>query len=131
MGSCYFNSHDMVRAEFFYTEAIRINPNYIKALHKRALARYELEKIDGAFEDIKAAFALDRKNAEIHSAYSKILEKYNENTRKSKAISEKMFKKESQISSSPQKQKEEKTEDKEEGEREMERQRKREGRGEE
>lgn len=40
LGYCYFNSHDMVRAEIFFGEAITINPKYIKALHKRALSRY-------------------------------------------------------------------------------------------
>lgn len=84
MGFCYFNSHDMHRADLFFTEAIVINPKYIKALHKRALARFELKKYQEAFADIKEAFNLDKSNAEIHSAYSKILEKYNEETRKAK-----------------------------------------------
>ena len=46
MGTCYLNSYDWQRAEIFYTEAITINPKYVKAIHKRALARFELKKYD-------------------------------------------------------------------------------------
>ena len=81
MGVCHFNSYDMVKAEVFLSEAIVINPKYIKALHKRALARYELRKYEQAFQDIKVAFSLDKSNDEIHRSYSKILEKYNENVK--------------------------------------------------
>jgi tetratricopeptide (TPR) repeat protein len=50
-----------------------INPKYAKALHKRALARYELGKYEEAFEDVKLAFNLDKSSTEIHASYSKIL----------------------------------------------------------
>jgi len=36
----------MMRAELFLSEAIIINSKYTKALHKRALARYELGKYE-------------------------------------------------------------------------------------
>jgi hypothetical protein len=42
-------------------------------LHKRALARFELQKYDTAMEDIKIAFNIEKANTEIHAAYSKIL----------------------------------------------------------
>lgn len=74
----------MERADIFFTQAIAVNPKYVKALHKRALARFELKKYEEAFEDIKLAFSLDKSNAEIHGAYSKILEKYNQEKLKSK-----------------------------------------------
>jgi Tfp pilus assembly protein PilF len=63
----------MVRADLYFTEAIVINPKYTKALHKRALTRFELKKYDTAMEDIKIAFNLQKANSEIHAAYSKIL----------------------------------------------------------
>lgn len=63
----------MERADLFLSEAIVINPKYTKALHKRALSRYELKKYEEALEDIKLAFSLDKSNQEIYSAYSKIL----------------------------------------------------------
>jgi len=44
IGFCYFNSYDMSRADVFFSEAIMVNPKYTKALHKRALARFELQK---------------------------------------------------------------------------------------
>ena len=78
MGTCYFNSYDWQRAEIFYSEAIVINPKYVKAIHKRALARFELKKYDESFADIKLAFSLDKGNQEIYESYKKILEKYNE-----------------------------------------------------
>ena len=69
MGSCYSNSYDYQRADIFYTEAIAINPKYTKALHKRALARYELKRYEEAFADVKLAFSHDKSNQEIYKAY--------------------------------------------------------------
>ena len=73
IGVCYFNGEDWKKADIFLSEAIIINKNYIKAIHKRALARYHLEKYENAFEDIKLAFSLDKTSADIHNSYSKIL----------------------------------------------------------
>lgn len=42
IGSCFFNQHKWKEAEMIYNEAITVNPYYIKALYKRAVARYEL-----------------------------------------------------------------------------------------
>ena len=44
------------------TEAITINPNYSKALVKRALARYERGEYESSMADIKLAFELDKSN---------------------------------------------------------------------
>ena len=56
----------------------------MKAIHKRALARFELKKYDESFADIKLAFSLDKGNEEIYVSYKKILEKYNEWVKESK-----------------------------------------------
>ena len=46
LGTCYFNGEDWTRADIYYTEAITINPRYVKALLKRAIARNNLKKHD-------------------------------------------------------------------------------------
>jgi Tfp pilus assembly protein PilF len=46
VGVCYFNGYDMTRAEIFFNEAIIIKPSYTKALHKRAVARFEMGKVE-------------------------------------------------------------------------------------
>jgi hypothetical protein len=59
--------------------------------------------------DIKQAFNKDKRNAEVHESYEKILKMYNEQLKKEKEsmkeITSKIFRKESQNSStvSPQK----------------------------
>ena len=62
IGTCYYHGYDWMKAEIFLNEALIINPRYVKALHKRALARYEMKRYEEAFEDIKLAFSLDRAN---------------------------------------------------------------------
>lgn len=105
IGYCYFNGHDLQRADIYLTEAIAINPKYIKALHKRAQVRFELGKYEESFQDIKQAFALDKTNQEIYKSYEKILVKYNESVKRSKEemkeLSAKIFRQESQKSESP------------------------------
>jgi tetratricopeptide (TPR) repeat protein len=46
IGSCYFSVNAWKQAEAYYNETIMINPNHIKALYKRALCRYELQKYE-------------------------------------------------------------------------------------
>lgn len=48
------------------TEAITINPNYSKAIYKRALARYENGDYELAMTDIKQAFELDKTSKIIY-----------------------------------------------------------------
>lgn len=76
IGTCYFNGQDWVRAEIYYSEALTINPRYVKALQKRAIARNKLGKHDEALADIKLAFSLDKTNQDIYSTYENILKDY-------------------------------------------------------
>lgn len=61
-----------------YNEAITINPNYVKALFKRAVSRFNTNQYERAMEDIKQAYNLDKSNEDIRQNYEKIREKYNE-----------------------------------------------------
>ena len=61
-----------------YNETITINPNYVKALYKRAMCRFNTEQYEGAMQDIKQAYNLDKTNEDIRQNYEKIREKYNE-----------------------------------------------------
>jgi tetratricopeptide (TPR) repeat protein len=62
IGMCFFNSSSWKQAEVYFNETIMINANHIKALHRRALARYHLQKYEEAMNDIKQAFNKDKRN---------------------------------------------------------------------
>ena len=70
-----------------------INGSYIKALHKRALTRYQMQRYQDAFNDIKLAFSLDKTNVDIHSSYEKILHQYNKSKQEEKENMKKMSQK--------------------------------------
>lgn len=61
-----------------YNEALIVNPNYVKAYYKRAMAQFELKDYENAMVDIKKAYGLDPNNSDILDGYEKIRVKYNE-----------------------------------------------------
>lgn len=63
VGTCCYNQGKWNDAELIYNQAITVNPYYVKALFKRAMTRYELQEYEGAMNDIKEAYNLDKSNA--------------------------------------------------------------------
>lgn len=78
VGSCFFNINKWKEAVNTYNEALIVNPNYVKAYYKRAMAQLELKDYENAMVDIKKAYGLDSNNSDILDGYEKIRVKYNE-----------------------------------------------------
>lgn len=77
VATCFFNESKWKEAELLYNEAITVNPYYVKALYKRALARFYQNEYETAMADIKLAHSYDEKNANIKESYEMIRVKYN------------------------------------------------------
>lgn len=61
-----------------YNEALTVNPNYVKAYYKRAMAQFEQMNYEESMTDIKKAYGLDPNNSDIRDGYEKIRVKYND-----------------------------------------------------
>lgn len=76
---CYLKQSNFYSAEADCTAALQINNNYVKAYHRRALARIELEDYDAAKRDIERVLNLEPSNKEAMTMLKNVnkkLEKY-------------------------------------------------------
>lgn len=72
-------NYSFYSAEADCTAALQINNNYVKAYHRRALARIELEDYDAAKRDIERVLNLEPSNKEAMTMLKNVnkkLEKY-------------------------------------------------------
>jgi tetratricopeptide (TPR) repeat protein len=72
MGTCYFILMSFRYAIKFYDQAILIKPNYVKAIHNRALCHLEGGDLLSAYNDIKLAYNYDKHNISIQNDLKKI-----------------------------------------------------------
>lgn len=62
---CYLKKKDYRAAETDCTSALALDSSYVKALHRRGLARKELNQFDEALEDLKRASDIEPNNTAI------------------------------------------------------------------
>ncbi|XP_034247061.1 RNA polymerase II-associated protein 3-like isoform X2 [Thrips palmi] len=69
---CYLKKKDYRAAETDCTSALTLDGSYVKALHRRGLARKELSQLDEALEDLKRAFDLEPNNTAIARDFNSV-----------------------------------------------------------
>lgn len=72
---CYLKQDNLYSAEADCTAALQINDTYVKAYHRRATARIELEDYEGAKQDIKQILSYEPANKEAKAMLLKVNKK--------------------------------------------------------
>lgn len=87
-------------AEKVATQVLNINPRHFKALYRRALCLFELNRLEEAYQCIKDAYAIDSSVGEVNDAYRKIHTAYKEEKEANKKMYKSMFGNKEDVNSS-------------------------------
>ncbi|XP_033228552.1 RNA polymerase II-associated protein 3-like isoform X1 [Belonocnema kinseyi] len=72
---CYLKIQNLYSAEADCTASLQLNDCYVKAYHRRATARMELEEYDGAKKDIERMLDLEPTNKEAKLMFAQVNKK--------------------------------------------------------
>ncbi|XP_033228553.1 RNA polymerase II-associated protein 3-like isoform X2 [Belonocnema kinseyi] len=83
---CYLKIQNLYSAEADCTASLQLNDCYVKAYHRRATARMELEEYDGAKKDIERMLDLEPTNKEAKLMFAQVNKKLEKSKKPLKRI---------------------------------------------
>lgn len=91
LAAAYYATKQFGSAEKIASQVLLINPKHFKALYRRALCLFELNRLEEAYQSIKDAFAIDNTVGEVNEAYRKIHAAYKAEKEANKKLYKSMF----------------------------------------
>jgi len=73
IGLLYLNQNDDEQALAWFTKAIEINPNHLRAIHNQGRAAHKLKRYDQAATAYSRTIAIDPTYAEAHANLGRVL----------------------------------------------------------
>jgi tetratricopeptide (TPR) repeat protein len=91
MSTAYYALKQYATSEKVASQVLLINPRHFKALYRKALCLFEMNRLEEAYACIKDAYSIDATVGEVNDAYKKIHTAYKAEKEEKKQLYKSMF----------------------------------------